>query len=127
MYLFMTICSIVVVLGSINDGGGKVELRHKALLVTGVVAIQMSNVLLYGVKTDSARHILAGLIHIPVTVAVNAALLGLGVDHAVKDDVVGFAAWRSVLIAMSATISIPTWIACYRARTFLLGNTYQPI
>ena len=56
IYLFMTICSIVVVLGSINDGGGKVELRHKALLVTGVVAIQMSNVLLYGVKTDSARH-----------------------------------------------------------------------
>ena len=52
----MTIFSIVVVLGSINDGGGKVELRHKALLVTGVVAIQMSNVLLYGVKTDSARH-----------------------------------------------------------------------
>ena len=126
MYLFMTIFSIVVVLGSINDGGGKVELRHKALLVTGVVAIQMSNVLLYGVKTDSARHILAGLIHIPVTVAVNAALLGLGAAHDVKDNV-EYAVWRSVLIAMSATISIPTWVACYRARTFLLGNTYQPI
>ena len=126
MYLFMTIFSIVVVLGSINDGGGKVELRHKALLVTGVVAIQMSNVLLYGVKTDSARHILAGLIHIPVTVAVNAALLGLGAAHDVKDNV-EYAVWRSVLIAMSATVSIPTWIACYRARTFLLGNTYQPI
>ena len=122
----MTICSIVVVLGSINDGGGKVELRHKALLVTGVVAIQMSNVLLYGVKTDSARHILAGLIHIPVTVAVNAALLGLGAAHDVKDNV-EYAVWRSVLIAMSATVSIPTWVACYRARTFLLGNTYQPI
>lgn len=126
MYLFMTICSIVVVLGSINTGGGKVELRHKALLVTGVVAIQMSNVLLYGVKTDSARHILAGLIHIPVTVAVNAALLGLGAAHDVKDNV-EYAVWRSVLIAMSATVSIPTWVACYRARTFLLGNTYQPI
>ena len=126
MYLFMTIFSIVVVLGSINDGGGKVELRHKALLVTGVVAIQMSNVLLYGVKTDSARHILAGLIHIPVTVAVNAALLGLGAAHDVKDNV-EYAVWRSVLIAMSATVSIPTWVACYRARTFLLGNTYQPI
>ena len=126
MYLFMTICSIVVVLGSINSGGGKVELRHKALLVTGVVAIQMSNVLLYGVKTDSARHILAGLIHIPVTVAVNAALLGLGAAHDVKDNV-EYAVWRSVLIAMSATVSIPTWVACYRARTFLLGNTYQPI
>ena len=122
----MTICSIVVVLGSINTGGGKVELRHKALLVTGVVAIQMSNVLLYGVKTDSARHILAGLIHIPVTVAVNAALLGLGAAHDVKDNV-EYAVWRSVLIAMSATVSIPTWVACYRARTFLLGNTYQPI
>ena len=122
----MTIFSIVVVLGSINDGGGKVELRHKALLVTGVVAIQMSNVLLYGVKTDSARHILAGLIHIPVTVAVNAALLGLGAAHDVKDNV-EYAVWRSVLIAMSATVSIPTWVACYRARTFLLGNTYQPI
>ena len=122
----MTICSIVVVLGSINSGGGKVELRHKALLVTGVVAIQMSNVLLYGVKTDSARHILAGLIHIPVTVAVNAALLGLGAAHDVKDNV-EYAVWRSVLIAMSATVSIPTWVACYRARTFLLGNTYQPI
>ena len=126
MYLFMTICSIVVVLGSINTGGGRVELRHKALLVTGVVAIQMSNVLLYGVKTDSARHILAGLIHIPVTVAVNAALLGLGAAHDVKDNV-EYAVWRSVLIAMSATVSIPTWVACYRARTFLLGNTYQPI
>ena len=126
MYLFMTICSIVVVLGSINTGGGKVELRHKALLVTGVVAIQMSNVLLYGVKTDSARHILAGLIHIPVTVAVNAALLDLGAAHDVKDNV-EYAVWRSVLIAMSATVSIPTWVACYRARTFLLGNTYQPI
>ena len=122
----MTICSIVVVLGSINTGGGRVELRHKALLVTGVVAIQMSNVLLYGVKTDSARHILAGLIHIPVTVAVNAALLGLGAAHDVKDNV-EYAVWRSVLIAMSATVSIPTWVACYRARTFLLGNTYQPI
>ena len=122
----MTIFSIVVVLGSINDGGGKVELRHKALLVTGVVAIQMSNVLLYGVKADSARHILAGLIHIPVTVAVNAALLGVGAAHDVKDNV-EYAVWRSVLIAMSATVSIPTWVACYRARTFLLGNTYQPI
>ena len=75
---------------------------------------------------SSTRHILAGLVHIPVTVAVNAALLGLGVDHAAKDDVT-MAAWRSVLIAMSAAVSIPTWVACYRARTFLLGNTYQPI